>query len=385
MIPKESTKRPKHVVLVGPAYPLRGGIAHFNDALSEGLRARGHNVSKVTFSRQYPSLLFPGKSQYEQAGERSGTATVAIDSINPLTWLATGARLADAAPDAVIFQYWMPFFAPAYGTIASRLRRRSRGTRVLTVTHNIFPHEHRPGDAALGRYFLRKCDAIIALSASVAEDARSLGGSAEIRTLAHPVYEHFGAPRPRDDARRRLGLPADAEVLLFFGFIREYKGLQVLLRSFPEIVGKRPKAHLVVAGEFYDDETVYRGLIDASGLEDRVHLFTRYVPESEVAVYFSAADVVVQPYLSATQSGVVQTAFHFGRPVIVSDVGGLAEVVPHEIAGLVVPPNDPTLLARAVVRYFAEGMAERLTEGARREKEKHTWDAFCASVEELFE
>ncbi len=366
---------------MGPAYPFRGGIAHFTDAMANGLRNRGHEVSIVTFSRQYPSLLFPGKSQYEHDEARPPTAMATIDSINPLTWFSAGSQIAASNPDALIFQYWLPFFAPAYGTIARHMRRRAGSSRLLTVAHNIFPHERRPGDAALGRYFLQKCDAIVGLSASVSEDARSLGVSAEVRTLAHPVYEHFGEPLARDDARRKLGLPGDAEVMLFFGFVREYKGLMVLLRALPAIVRERPAAHLVVAGEFYDDEDAYRGIIRSIGLEDRVHLSSKYVPESEVPVYFSAADVVVQPYLSATQSGVVQTAYHFERPVIVTDVGGLAEVVPHEKAGLVVPPDDSPALANAVIRYFEEHLADRLAEGVRREKGKHGWDSFCAAVE----
>ncbi len=371
-------------MLVGPAYPFRGGIAHFTDAMAGGLSRRGHEVNVITFSRQYPSLLFPGKTQYEDNDAHSSTATPAIDSVNPITWYGAGADVARQRPDAVIFQYWLPFFAPAYGSIAGRVRRRSRTTRVLAVAHNIFPHEKRPGDEALGGYFLRKCEGIIALSASVADDARSIAGAADVRMLPHPVYEHFGEPLPRDQARDRLGLPTDAEVLLFFGFIREYKGLQVLLDALPAVIRERPAAHLVVAGEFYDDESAYRTRIQGSGLAERVHLFADYVPQDEVAVFFSAADVVVQPYLTATQSGVVQTAYHFERPVIVTDVGGLAEVVPHESAGLVVPPNDSRALAEAVVRFFAESMNEALAEGVRREKEKHGWDPFLAAVEEMF-
>lgn len=380
-----TTQNRKRVVLVGPAYPFRGGIAHFTDAMAGGLSERGHDVSIVTFSRQYPAFLFPGKTQYEHDEARRGNAMALVDSVNPITWLSAGTRIARMHPDAVIFQYWLPFFAPAYGVMGGRIRRRSADTRLLSVAHNIFPHEKRPGDAALGRYFLGKCDGIVALSASVADDGHSLGTDAEIRTLVHPAYEHFGPPLARDAARLDLRIPADAEVVLFFGFIREYKGLQVLLRALPAIIRERPAAHLVIAGEFYENESGYRAQIRASGVEERVHLFADYVPESKVPTFFSAADVIVQPYLTATQSGVVQTAYHFERPVVVTDVGGLAEVVPHEKAGLVVPPNDAEALAAAVVRFFAEGMEEALVEGVRREKEIHGWDSFCAAVEEMFE
>jgi glycosyltransferase involved in cell wall biosynthesis len=389
----------RRIVLVGPAYPYRGGIAQFANSMARGLRLRGHDVSTVTFSRQYPRWLFPGKSQFEseqdeadheegrlQEVEARGQSVFSlIDSLSPPSWYSAGERIADMGPDAVIFQYWLPFFAPAYGAVARRLRKRIRTVRILAVAHNILPHERRPGDAALARYFLRKCDAVAALSASVSSDARSLPLDVEIRTLSHPVYDHFGEAMPRERARERLGLSAEAEVMLFFGFVRKYKGLHVLLEALPEITSARPQAHLVVAGEFYDDEDRCRALIRARGLERRVHTFNHYIPEQEVSTYFSAADVIVQPYVSATQSGVVQTAYHFDRPVIVSDVGGLAEVVPHEQAGLVVEPNDAAELAAACIRFFSEGMSERLTEGVRREKAKHGWGPFLEAVEEMID
>jgi glycosyltransferase involved in cell wall biosynthesis len=377
----------RRVVLVGPAYPYRGGIAQFTDSMARGLRQRGHEECIVTFSRQYPGWLFPGKSQYESDPEegRLQEADELIDSLNPLTWRSAARHIADDLPDAVIFQYWLPFFAPAYGVVAGNVRKRVEGVRILAVAHNVLPHERRPGDMALGRYFLGKCDGVVALSASVASDARSLRIGAEIRTLSHPVYEHFGDIIPREQAREQLGIGADAEVMLFFGFIRTYKGLHILLEALPRIASARPRAQLIIAGEFYDDEEPYRRLIHMHDLENRVHLFDRYIPEHEVSTYFSASDVVVQPYVSATQSGVVQTAYHFDRPAIVSDVGGLAEVVPHGEAGLVVKPNDPSGLADACIRFFAGHMAGRLTEGVRREKVKYGWDPFLESVEGMMD
>lgn len=377
----------RRVVLVGPAYPYRGGIAQFTDSMARGLRKRGHQESIVTFSRQYPGWLFPGKSQYEDDPEegRLQEADELIDSLNPLTWRSAARHIADDRPDAVIFQYWLPFFAPAYGVVAGNVRKRVDGVRILAVAHNVLPHERRPGDIALGRYFLGKCDGVVALSASVASDARLLRIEAEIRTLSHPVYEHFGDVIPREKAREQLGIDASAEVMLFFGFIRRYKGLHILLEALPRIASARPRAQLIIAGEFYDDEEPYRRLIHTHNLENRVHLFDRYIPEHEVSTYFSAADVVVQPYVSATQSGVVQTAYQFDRPAIVSDVGGLAEVVPHEEAGLVVEPNDPSGLADACIRFFAEHMANRLTEGVRREKVKYGWDPFLGAVEGMMD
>ena len=377
----------RRVVLVGPASPYRGGIAQFTDSMARGLRQRGHEESIVTFSRQYPGWLFPGKSQYESEPEegRLQEADARIDSLNPLTWRSAGKHIADEGPDAVIFQYWLPFFAPAYGVVAGSVRKRVEGVRILAVAHNVLPHERRPGDIALGRYFLGKCDGVAALSASVATDARSLRIAAEIRALSHPVYEHFGNIIPREQAREQLGIGADAEVMLFFGFIRTYKGLHILLEALPHIASVRSRAQLIIAGEFYDDEEPYRRLIHIHDLENRVHLFDHYIPEHEVSTYFSAADVVVQPYVSATQSGVIQTAYHFDRPAIVSDVGGLAEVVPHEEAGLVVKPNDPSGLAAACIRFFEGQMADRLTEGVRREKVKYGWDTFLEAVEGMMD
>ncbi len=351
--------------------------------MARGLQRRDRDVSIVTFSRQYPAFLFPGKSQFEREEGRDEEAARLIDSVNPRTWIAAARRIAAAAPDAVLMQYWLPFFAPAYATLAGRVKKQSGETRILAIAHNVLPHERRPGDAALGRYFLRRCDGVAALSAAVAEDARAIYPKGDVRTLVHPIYDHFGQAVSQDEARERLGISMDAEVMLFFGFVREYKGLHVLLDALPEIVEARPRAVLVVAGEFYEDERRYQRIIRSRGLEDRVHLINDYVPESDVPVYFSAADVAVQPYLSATQSGVVQTAFHFDRPAIVTDVGGLAEVVPHGEAGLIVEPNDPTALAEACIRFFSEDLAGRLTAGVRREKERHGWDPFLAAIEEM--
>lgn len=368
--------------IVGPVHPFRGGIAHFTDTLVDGLRKRGHDIQVVTFSRQYPKLLFPGKTQFEPGqGRVASDARAVIDSVNPVSWIHAAKQIARHDPDAVLFQYWLPYFAPSYGTIAGRLKKRS--IPVFALVHNVIPHERGMGDVQLGRYFLQKCEGVLALSDNVADDLRSLNLDTSIRVAAHPVYQHFGAAVERSDARTRLGLSNDAEVLLFFGFVREYKGLRTLLEAMPEIVRRRPKAVLVVAGEFYDDEGPYRDLIDAHRLDGHVRLHPEYVPADRVADYFSAANIVVQPYDNATQSGVVQTAYNFERPVVVTDVGGLAEVVPDGTAGLVVPPKNPAALADAVVRYFEGGMETRLTEGVREVRERYSWDRLLDEVEDL--
>ena len=374
---------PKRLVIVGPFPPYRGGIAHFTQALLAGLRARGHDVRAVSFSRQYPAFLFPGKTQFEpgqtSASRTSGGAPRLISTLNPLSWLRAARHITRQKPDVALFQYWMPFFAPALGAIAWGLRRR--GVRVVGLVHNALPHERRPGDRLLSRFFLRACDGLVVLSEAVEDDVRRLGVTAPVERTEHPVYAHFGGALPKEDARRLLDVPAEAPVLLFFGFVRRYKGLHVLLDAMPEVVGRLPDVRLVVAGEFYEDPAPYHAQVRRHGLTEHVRFRPDYIPQDEVARYFSAADVVVQPYLSATQSGIAAIAFHFGRPLVVTDVGGLAEVVPHEEAGLVVPPDDASALAAAIVRFFEGGLSEKLVEGVEQARQNHSWDRLYEAVE----
>ena len=357
--------------VVGPMHPYRGGIAHFTEMTVEVLAAGGHDVRPVNFSRQYPELLFPGKTQYEPESDAPDTVRNAprlLDSINPVSWFRTGFHLRDEAPDAVVFQYWMPFFAPAYGVIARGLQRHY-GIPAFAVVHNALPHERHLGDALLSRFFLRACAGHVVMSDAVVEDTRRLTGhNARIEQIDHPVYERFGDPVPRNDARAALDLPGDAPVIFFFGFVREYKGLHVLLEAMPDVLEALPTLHLVVAGEPYDDAARYRDIIHRHGLHDRVTWHDDHIPSDEVPTYFSAADLVVQPYVSATQSGVAQIATHFETPMVVTDVGGLAESIPHEEAGFVVPPEDPKALTAAVVRFFQKDWAERLGDGVRERK-----------------
>jgi glycosyltransferase involved in cell wall biosynthesis len=306
-----------------------------------------------------------------------------LDSINPISWFRTGFYLRDAAPDAVVFQYWMPFFAPAYGVVARGLRRHY-GIPSFAVVHNALPHERHLGDAWLSRFFLRACAGHVVMSDAVADDLRTLRRpDAALQQIEHPVYERFGDPVPRAEARAALDLPPDAPVLLFFGFVRAYKGLHVLLEALPDALDALPALHLVVAGEPYDDPERYRRLIRDNGLADRVHWHDEYVPSERVPTYFSAADLVVQPYVSATQSGVAQIATHFETPMIVTDVGGLAESVPHEEVGFVVPPEAPEALAAAIARFFRDDWQDRLTEGMRARKQRHHPDRLVEAVERL--
>ena len=363
-------------------HPYRGGIAHFLETMFRGFGDRGHTVGAWTFTRQYPGLLFPGKTQLDpEAQGPHPAARRVIDSVNPLSWRRAARQISRWEADAVLFKYWMPFLAPAFGTIARYLVRR--GVKVVVVVDNAIPHERHVGDAMLGRYFLKAADGCIVMSESVGRDLATLGVSVPAHLVAHPVYDIFGEVQDARAARVRLDLPEGAPVLLFFGFIRRYRGLHVLLDAMPRIVKAVPDACLVIAGECYDDETPYRDQIRRHGLERQVRFDARYIPNAAVPDYFSAADVVVQPYVSATQSGVAQVAFNFDRPLIITDVGGLAEVVRDGRDGLVVPPEDPDALADAVIRFIEEDLGRRFREGVREAKHRFGWNALFEAIESL--
>ena len=367
-----------YCIIVSAAYPLRGGIAHYSALLARTLRER-HRVETITFKRQYPALLFPGSSQ-EESGPALGEspAPQLIDSINPLNWIRVGEELRRRAPDLVIFNYWMPFFGPCFGTIASRLRRTG-STRVLFLLHNVLPHEQRPFDRAFTRYALRRGDCFIAQSEAVRRDLLSIVPGARHRVVPHPVYSLFGPPLPREEARRLLGITSE-RVVLFFGYVRRYKGLDILLDAIAR-ARRELDLTLMVVGEFYDDETRYRRLIAELGLTESVRIVSGYVPNDEVARYFSASDVVALPYLSATQSGIAQIAYNFNTPVIATRVGGLAEVIEEGQTGYVVPPADPEALARALVRLFREG--REFAQTIERTKLSYSWERLRDAIEEL--
>lgn len=376
---------PFRIAVIGPVHPYRGGIAHFTEMTVTGLMERGHEVIPISFSRQYPEVLFPGKTQFEpDDGAPVGVreAPRLLDSLNPVSWIRTAKHVGSKTPDVVLFQYWMPYFAPAYGTVARLLRWG--GIPCAAVVHNALPHERHIGDACLSRFFLQACEGHVVMSDAVAEDLRRLRRpDAAVRRIEHPVYERFGEPVPTEEARAALDLPSDSPVLLFFGFVREYKGLHVLLEALPQILETVPDLHLVVAGESYDDPERYRRLIREHDVDTRVHWYDEYIPSDDVPTFFCAADLVVQPYVSATQSGVAQIATHFEVPMIVTDVGGLAETVPHEEVGFVVPPENPSALATSVVRFFQEEWSDRLVDGVRSLKRRQHPDRLFEAVEDL--
>jgi len=369
------------IAIIGTAYPLRGGIAHYNAILASHLKQR-HTVDVITFKRQYPKLFFPGTSQKETGDPGIPIhSRQLVDSINPFNWIRTGLTVRRERPDLIIFKYWLPFFGACFGTIAVIARWGTR-TKVLYICDNVIPHEHRPGDRFLPRFALKRGDAFVVQSDQVERDLLSLLPRARCRKVPHPVYEIFGETIPKAEARTRLGIPVDKPVILFFGYIRPYKGLMTLLDALPHVAASLDLTTLIV-GEFYEDPAPYRDRIAALGLGGRLKLAAEYVPNEEVSMYFSAADLLVLPYRSATQSGIIQIAYNFDRPVIATNVGGLPEVVIHGRTGLIVPPDDPVALARAVEEFFRSGKMDEFTKNVREEKKKYSWDRLVEAIEDL--
>lgn len=362
------------IVIIGSAHPLRGGgISTFNERLAQALGEMGHEVVIESFSLQYPSFLFPGKSQHTDEPAPPGlTIRSRINSINPLSWLRVGKALRREKPDLIVARYWIPFMGPAFGTIL-RLARKNGHTRILSILDNFIPHEARPGDKAFTRYFSGPVDTFVTMSRQVLGEVQEALPQKPAAYTPHPVYDVYGAAVSREEACRKLGLDASKKYLLFFGFIRAYKGLDLLLEALPLV--KDSDIHLIIAGEYYGDPSPYEQLISGNNLENRVHRFTDFIPTEEVRYYFSAADLVVQPYKSATNSGITQVAYHFEKPMVVTNVGGLPEVVPDEKAGFVVAP-EPAAIAAGIERFFSGNFGEKMQAGLREEKAKYSWETF---------
>lgn len=368
------------ILLFGPAYPFRGGMAHFIALLYTHLVKRGHSVEIINFTRQYPNILFPGKTQQESGGAGIPVpSTALIDSINPLNWIKHGIQLRNRRADLVISTFWLPFFGPSSGTLHKLLRRGK--TKTLTILHNIVPHEHRPGDVLFTKYLFRHTDYFIVQSESVEKDLLHFVPNATYKRVALPMFSLFKDRISKEEAKKILGIN-DERVIMFFGYIRPYKGLHVLIDAM-KIVKETMKLRLLICGEFYGDEEKYREHINEAGIGDVTTVFSDYIPNEKVHLYFSAADVVVQPYVTATQSAIAQMAYFFSSPIIATNVGALPEVVIHEKSGLIVPPNDPQSLADAIVRFYDEHMERKLMTGAAEERQKYSWDAMVDAIEEL--
>lgn len=359
------------IAIIGPAYPYRGGIAAFSERLAREFQSEGNEVDLYTFTLQYPKVLFPGKTQYSDSPAPEDLHIVrCIDSANPLHWSKVGRQIQQGGYDLVLFAYWMSFFAPCYSAIARQLK----GVKRIALVHNMMPHEKSVLDRLLPPRFVKSMDGFVALSESVLKDVDRLDKSGKPKAWApHPIYDHYGPREPREVALERLGLDPNDRYLLFFGLVRAYKGLDLLIDAFADDRLRKYPIRLLVAGEFYDAKEPYAEAIRSLGLGERVTVRDEFIPDDQVKDYFNAADLVVQPYKSATQSGVTQIAYHFEKPMLVTNVGGLEEIVPHGRVGYAVSP-DAHCIADALVDFFENERRDEFVRNLRVEKEKFSWE-----------
>lgn len=372
------------IVILGTAWPYRGGLAVYNERMAREFAAEGDEVSIYTFTLQYPSFLFPGKTQYSTEPSPQDLRIVrSLNSVNPFSWQKTGRAIRALQPDILIIKFWLPFMAPCLGRVARIVKRGGR-TRVVSILDNIIPHEHRPGDRLLSRYFCRSVDGFVAMSESVLEDLNRFDTVKPRVFCRHPLYDNFGPKASRDEALEFLGLDPGQRYMLFFGLIRDYKGLDLLLKAYADSRFRKMNVRLIVAGEFYSGSEKYLEMEKQLGLEGMVVWKSDFVPDSEVRYCFGAADIVVQPYKSATQSGVTQIAYHFEKPMLVTDVGGLAEIVPDGRVGYVVRPDEHAI-ADALVDFFSNNRQNEFTEGILAEKKKYAWSNMTRSVRKAAE
>ncbi|MBS1513232.1 MAG: glycosyltransferase [Bacteroidetes bacterium] len=369
------------VIIIGPAHPLRGGLASFNERLARAFQERGDEVSIYTFSLQYPEFIFPGTTQYSSdPAPKDLNIKVCINSINPFNWIKVGRQLKKENADLIVVRYWLPLMGPCLGTILRKVKK-NKHTKIVCIADNIIPHEKRPGDTAFTKYFVKPVDAFITMSEKVLADLRLFVKDKPAQAVLHPLYDNFGPKINKEEARQHLGIDINVPLALFFGFIRKYKGLDILLDAMHELKQQHSPIKLLVAGEFYEDEKPYNEQVEKQGIADHLILRTQFIADSEVKYYLCAADVVVQPYRNATQSGVTPLAYHFEKPMIVTNVGGLPSLVPDDKVGLVAEPNAASI-AQKITEYFAKGEAHFLPY-IQEEKKKLSWTKLTDTILEV--
>lgn len=370
------------ITILGPAHPFRGGIATYNERMAQEFQVHGHKVDLKTFTVQYPSFLFPGKSQFTESEKPTDLRIErCVNSVNPFNWLKVGNRIKKDAPDLLIVRYWLPFMGPCLGTILRRVQK-NRKTKIICLVDNIIPHEKRIGDRMFTNYFVKPVDGFVAMSKSVFNDIDQFKKT-ELKVLTpHPLFDNFGENISRETALSRLDLSAEFRYILFFGLIRKYKGLDLLLEAMKDSFFKVNKIKLIVAGEYYSDKENYQQFIRENGLEDQIIQLDKFIPDDEVNTVFGSSDLVVQPYKTATQSGVTQIAYHFEKPMVVTNVGGLPELCPDGKVGYVVN-TDPTEISQAIQRFFLENKAEEMKINIQQEKKKFQWNILVEKMIEL--
>ena len=369
------------IILLGPAHPYRGGLASIMETMAREWQSRGHEVRIYTFTVQYPSLLFPGKTQYvtTPAPEDLHIERV-MNTVNPLNWLSLGLRLRRECPDMVVMKYWTPFMAPCFGTIA-RIARSNGVTKFVCQIDNVEPHEHHIIDRPCNHYYLGAVDGFVYMSEQVHGELKAYTAAPALFS-PHPMFENFGKAVERDEACRRIGIDPAQRYTLFFGLIRDYKGLDLLLRAWAKWMPDGRK--LLIAGEFYASREKYISLIEELGLQDRVVLHDRFIADEDVKYYFSAADALVLPYRTATQSGVTQIAYNFSLPMIVTRVGGLPEIVPDGRVGLVCEA-DAESIKEALQALYDGDRLQTFKENFAQERKRFSWAAMCDRLEEVYQ
>lgn len=370
----------KKVIIIGPAHPYRGGIANFNNSLADAFFKNGDDVEILSFKLQYPSFLFPGKTQFESSDPPKNIKIKSIiNSINPFNWFNVAREINRKNPDFVIIRYWLPFMGPCLGSIARLLNKK---IKILAITDNIIPHEKRFGDFFLTKYFVSSCDAFVTLSASVLEDLTQFTKSKNKKFTPHPIYDTFGEKIDKSVAKKNLELNINDKYLLFFGFVRKYKGLDLMLHAMSDQRIKDLGVKLIVAGEFYDNIDFYLDLINELDIDSNIILKSDFIDERDVKNYFCASDMITQTYRTATQSGVTQIAYHFERPMLVTDVGGLAEIVPHKKVGYVTT-QEPKIIADAIVDFYTNNRELDFEKNTKTEKLKFSWQNLIHTIEDL--
>jgi len=376
--------RKPRLIIIGTSWPFRGGLAAYNERLATEYQRNGYDVTIITFTVQYPGFLFPGKTQMAdwQAPEHLDIRQE-VNSVNPINWMRTGNRIRKMKPDLVIIKYWLPFMGPCFGTIARRIRKY-KSCKVVTILDNIIPHEKRIGDRLFTKYFIKPVDAFVAMSDAVLEDTKKFNTWKPRAFCPHPLFDNFGEQVGKKEAKEHLGLDPEENYALFFGFIRDYKGLDLAISAYAEAGLKGTNYKLLVAGEFYADEEGYMELIREKGVGEQVVLRTDFIPDGEVKYYFCASDLVVQPYKTATQSGISQIAYHFNKPMVVTNVGGLPEIVPDGKVGFVVEKSADAI-AGAILRFYREQLEQQFSQEAAREKEQYSWQRMVDTIGNLTE
>jgi glycosyltransferase involved in cell wall biosynthesis len=370
------------LIIMGPAWPLRGNLAAFDEKLAASFIEAGIKTKLSTFSLQYPGFLFPGSTQYSSDPAPEGlTIEVVINSINPFNWIKVGLRIKNEKPDLIIVRYWLPFMGPCLGTIL-RIVKWNKHTKVIAIVDNMIPHEKRIGDQLFTKFFVGGVDGFLTMSKKVQNDVKTFTNKPSC-VSPHPIYDHFGETMPKVEARKLLNLEENDKVILFFGFVRAYKGLDLLIDAMNQPAIKEAGIKLVIAGEFYEAPEPYLAQIENLNLTDTVSVYNKYIGEKEVKLYASAADFIIQPYKNATQSGVTPMAYHFLKPMLVTNVGGLADTVPHDKVGLVVEPNVQEI-AKGIIQLYEKGV-DHFLPNLITEKKKYSWEQMRQSFLTLYQ